>query len=360
MLCTSCGHVWNAAHNDDPSIIYNEHYYSSFTASSQAREYQDLLAKDLDRLVGLGGKTVLEIGCGDGYFLQSMSTLGASAIGFEPSSTFDLAKTQPGVEVFHEQYCFDGTSKVGAKVDVVVMRHVLEHMNSPGYALESLRSNCSGPAPPQYLLTEVPNAYRLLRDNLYFDFYNDHVHYFSYGSLSHFLGKAGWVPMARVETNDEFLGLVAENSSYGPGRTTHLELDGSELDRGPILSEAKRFRQGFENWKLRLTKLVAGLKNQGDRIAVWGAGARGVSLLTGLGLPAHTYDYVVDSDPNKHGKYLPVVNLPICSPDQLRRAPVDCVMVTTYTFFDEVLRELDLFRSSGGKVIRVYPTPEIV
>ncbi len=71
------------------------------------------------------------------------------------------------------------------------------------------------------------------------------------------------------------------------------------------------------------------------------------------------YEYVVDSDPNKHGKYLPLLRRPVFSPEQLRLKPVDCVLVTSYTYFDEILAQLDWFRASGGNVIRVYPTPEV-
>lgn len=82
--------------------------------------------------------------------------------------------------------------------------------------------------------------------------------------------------------------------------------------------------------------------------------------MSGLELDRESFAYVVDSDPNKHGKYLPIVHLPIYPVEQLKLDPVDSVIVTSYTYFDEILAQLGWFLSAGGKVIRVYPMPKLV
>lgn len=359
-LCGSCGHIWNTAHKDEPGLLYNEDYYSSFTASSQAREYQTLLAEELNRAVRVEGKTVLEIGCGDGFFLKSLNSLGARAIGFEPSSTFRIAEKQNGIEVFHEHFSFDGSEKVSSTVDIVVMRHVLEHFASPGAVLESLRTSCFAQPGPEFIFLEVPNVFQLLTENLYFDFYNDHVQYFSYGSLTQMLGSVGWVPLARIGCDDEFLKLIFVNSNYLLQQSISTNENHHPEPKQSVISAAKRFRSNFDRWKTQLTEVVTVCREQGQHIAVWGAGSRGVALLSGSGLPGDFCDYVVDSDRHKHGKFLPMMHLPIYPPEQLRENPVDCVLVTSHTYFDEILTELGWFRSMGGKVIKVYPTPELV
>ena len=360
VLCPSCGHIWNAAHQEGRTSLYNEDYYSSFTCSIQARQYQEALARQLDNLIGLDDKTVVEIGCGDGFFLGSLSDLGATAIGFEPSSTFEAASQQPRVAVFNDSFQFEGEGRVNHSVDLVVMRHVLEHVTSPEEILASLRGKSFCGPVPKYLLLEVPNALQLLLDNLYFDFYNDHVHYFSHTSLGRLLDSAGWKPLASLGASDEFIRLVCVNSAYAPDHATPI-VDGQALvEPESVTLAARDFRENFGRWKQDLTGIIAAQREAGRSIAVWGAGARGIALLCGLGLDADSLAYVVDSDSNKHGKYLPVVNLSVKPVDQLQQEPVDCVLVTSYTYFDEILNQLDWFRASRGKVIKVYPTPELV
>jgi hypothetical protein len=359
-LCTSCGHIWNAAYRDRSTTAYDQDYYSSKITSLQAREYQEELAVQLDESVHLTGKTVVEIGCGDGFFLTSLASHGAKVVGFEPSSTFDIAQSQPGVEVIHETFDFDATQVFSADVDLVVMRHVLEHLAWPDRALRSLRTNSFGCPGPEFLFLEVPNVLQLLEDSLYFDFYNDHIHYFSYASLSKLLRSAGWMPYAQFGTSDEFLRLVCVNATFSSTKGREPNAHEGPQETESIVPAARIFREDFNRWKGRLVEAMEPYLGKDKHVAVWGAGSRGVALLSGVGLPGDSYDYVVDSDPHKHGKYLPMINQPIHSPDQLRRDPVDCVLVTSYTYFDEILAQLDWFLSDGGRVVKVYPIPEVV
>lgn len=364
-ICPACGHIWNAAHQGTTDALYNDDYYSSFSASAQGREYQKDLAENLDQVVGLSGRTVLELGCGDGHFLKLLSSLGANAIGFEPSSTFQLAKNQSGIEVHQEHFDFQGRQELDPKVDVVVMRHVLEHLDSPLQALKSLRVNTSRQTSPRFLFLEVPNVYQLLMDNLYFDFYNDHVQYFSHGSLGCLTKLAGWRPMAWIEGREEFLRLVCvdENSPEDtvnlPGSNLTNSVETPEAGED-IAASAADFGSNFLRWTDALAHIINDFRDGGGRVAVWGAGARGVALLSGLGLSPDNYSYIVDSDANKHARYFPSMQVPIFPPEHLREDPVDCVLVTSYTYFNEIFSQLEWFRAAGGRVIRAYPVPKIV
>ena len=358
--CPGCGHIWNAAHKEGPVSLYNQDYYSSFVSSSQAREYQQTLALELNRYLDLEGKTVVEIGCGDGFFLGSLNELGARAIGFEPSSTFQVAAGQLGIQVFNENFRFDGNGRLDFETDVVVMRHVLEHMESPKEVLALLRNRSFGSPAPEFLFLEVPNAVQLLENNLYFDFYNDHVQYFSHHPLDLMLNSVGWKPMASIGATDEFIRLLCRNNDYSQDTPESYSNRLDPMNREPVKSAALKFRGNFSEWKESLNSIISSQRDADRSIAVWGAGARGVAMLCGLGLDESSIAYVVDSDTNKHGKYLPVINLPVSPVDRLRVESIDCVLVTSYTYFDEILRGLEWFRSSGGRVIRVYPEPELL
>ena len=106
--------------------------------------------------------TVMEIGCGDGYFLKSLKDLGAHAIGYEPSSTYNLARSKEGINVVNDFFPFDSNIELDQKVDVVIMRHVLEHLASPRDALVSLGEGRFAGKSPEFLLIEVPNSSQLI------------------------------------------------------------------------------------------------------------------------------------------------------------------------------------------------------
>lgn len=360
LQCQTCGHLWNASHEPGSSSFYDDDYYSSFTSSQTARDYQKEIARDLDSIIGLKSKTVVEIGSGDGFFLKSLANLGANAIGFEPSSTYAVAAQHPGINVLNDMFRMDGDDRVGEVVDLVAMRHVLEHMQSPAEVLSALTGAAFNGRKPKYLFIEVPNSIRLLEDNLYFDFYNDHVQYFCDHSLVQLFQSCGWNPVASIAGNEEFLRMLCINADFGSGANAKAENGLVQSSPAKAKSAAADFRSSFTDWRADLNDLLAAQSEKGKSIAVWGAGARGISLLCGLGLEPSSISCVVDSDPNKHGRYLPVLHLPVSPLEQLKEQPVDCVLVTSYTYFDEIVGQLEWFKESGGTIIKIYPAPELV
>src|SRR5690606_23037130 len=84
VLCHGCGHVFNRAF-DPGRMRYDGTYENSLFGSPKFRGYANALA---DRLIAdhdLNGKDVVEIGCGDGRFLDLICGKGANhGLGFDP------------------------------------------------------------------------------------------------------------------------------------------------------------------------------------------------------------------------------------------------------------------------------------
>lgn len=360
VLCNTCGHIWNNAYSESIVTKYDADYHSSVTTAPKARQAQQTLATAVDNLVDLLDKTVLEIGCGDGYFLKGLKDLGAHAIGYEPSSTYNLARSKAGINVVNDFFPFDSNIELDQKVDVVIMRHVLEHLASPRDALVSLGESRFAGESPEFLLIEVPNSSQLVSEDLYFDFYNDHVQYFSRRSLERVLTNSGWIPIDIIDSDNEFIVILSQHSSYYiPNNKNSLEKISDPLGNLTV-AEASRFRDNFNRWKDSLVDIVEELGDMGKQIVVWGAGARGISMLSNINFSEDIFSYVVDVDPGKHGKFLPLSCLPVRPVEVLFKDPPDCVLITSYTFFDEIYGQLDKFRVSGGGVLKVYPRPKLI
>ena len=87
-----------------------------------------------------------------------------------------------------------------------------------------------------------------------------------------------------------------------------------------------------------LRQFMASCRQAGQRVAIWGAGGKGVASMA----VAQIKDvaYVIDSDPYKHGLYTPVCHIPIVPPSHLRTDPVDAIILTALAYKAEILREL--------------------
>ena len=80
--CPSCGFVSVAMQLADD---YYDDYVNAPSLSPQAQQFQREQAVEFVERFGLKGSRVLEVGCGDGFFLHAVQQAGAAGFGVEPS-----------------------------------------------------------------------------------------------------------------------------------------------------------------------------------------------------------------------------------------------------------------------------------
>jgi hypothetical protein len=155
------------------------------------------------------------------------------------------------------------------------------------------------------------------------------------GSLQLFVTKAGAVQAPAVRE------LLAEESGWGVGSV--------EFYRG--------FAARVERLKVSLRDFIARLKEQNQRLAAYGAAAKGSTLLNYFQIGREALDFVVDRSTHKQGRYMPGVHLPIYSPARLLEEMPSHVLLLTWNFTDEILGQQAAYRERGGRFI--IPIPEV-
>jgi hypothetical protein len=121
---------------------------------------------------------------------------------------------------------------------------------------------------------------------------------------------------------------------------------------------ARTLQTSFANYKNDFIGFFDKLKHK--KVALWGAGAKGISLFSWTDIDSGYIQYCVDSDPNKWGKYLPGSHIQVVSPTHLKENPVDYVIVTAMMYRDEIIYAVKKFGYSEKRIAIIAPSPKFL
>ncbi len=135
-------------------------------------------------------KSVLEIGCSTGSLLSQFAQNGWTVTGLEPSKAAASFAKKRGLNVFNSDIEHFGTKN---KFDLVIMIHVLEHVDDPKETLKRLSKLTR---PKGHLFLSVPNldslSAKLLGSRWSALLPNEHRWHFTQKSLTLLLNNSGF------------------------------------------------------------------------------------------------------------------------------------------------------------------------
>lgn len=336
-LCGACGVISNVAF-DAALAEYSSRYEETQAYSPRFVRFAQQLARRWVEAHELRGRTVVEIGCGKGEFLEMMLREGvARGVGIDPGVRVE--RTDPALHDRVDWIPARYSAATSPHGDAIVCRHTLEHIGPVAEFTRAIRRSLpEGSSTP--VLFELPETMRVLREVAFWDVYYEHCTYFTAGSLTRLFTRTGFdVVDVATDFDDQYLLLTARPSRTAVG----ADLTGAADDRAEVQEAVRHFAAGFaarvEAWRQRL----GAVREAGGRTVVWGGGSKAVAFLVAVG--GDLVDEVVDVNPHKHDRYLAGTGHRVVAPKALACAPPDLVAVMNPVYVDEItgtLAELDL------------------
>ncbi len=305
VVCEACGFVFNQAF-DLSRLSYGEDYDNTQSCSAYFDAYLDGLVQDMVERQGVRNCTIVEVGCGKGHFLKKLVNYpGANntGFGFDPSYVGPLTDLNGRLQFrtcYYDQSCTD------IAADVVVCRHVIEHVPEPLEILRSVRAALAS-SPKARVFFETPCVEWILRHRVIWDFFYEHCSLFTAESLGLAFQRTGFA----VERVEHIFG----------GQYLWLEARVADVDETlPATGETVQLAMAYaadeqtlrEAWLARLHDL-----GQNGKVALWGAGAKGATFANLVDPDCALIDCVVDLNPNKQGRFIPGTGHPIVAPTDL-------------------------------------------
>ena len=120
------------------------------------------------------------------------------------------------------------------------------------------------------------------------------------------------------------------------------------------------FQAKVEATKRDLLAFLVQARNDGLRVAGYGAPGKGNTLLNYCGIRTDLVDFTVDRNPYKHGLYTPGTHIPIHAPERIDEERPDYVLVLPWNLVEEISAQLEYVAEWGAKLIVPIPLATVI
>ena len=253
--------------------------------------------------------SLIEVGCGKGYFLELLQGLGIEITGLDP--TYEGSNPS----VIKAEF----SPETGLRADGVILRHVLEHVQDPIGFLSNISQSNGGTGK---IYIEVPCFDWICEQRAWFDIFYEHVNYF------------------RLRDFHQMFDNIYESGHTFGGQYIYVVADLASLKTPPCddpndFEFPKDFLDTVDRYatELRIQK-----SQQGTTSVIWGGASKGVIFALFMERARATIDTVIDINPGKQGLYLAATGLQVQSPAEAvpNLAPGADLFVMNSNYLNEI------------------------
>jgi hypothetical protein len=346
-----------------PEQLFLDYVYFSSFSDAMLSHARQLAGQMTERLHLDRNSLVVEAASNDGYLLRNYRDAGVPVLGIEPARNIAaVAQDQNGIPTVSEFFgkeLADTLVADGKRADLFHAHNVLAHVPDLNGFVAGIRALLKDDG---WAVIEVPYLKELL-DHCEFDtIYHEHLCYFSVTALDRCFRRHGLrlVDVGRIDLHGGSLQLHL---------TPHCTIEAAPAVAELLAEEAAWGVDRFETYetfgrhvlalRAELRQQLQGLKERGLRIAAYGASAKGSTLLNYCGIGRETLDFVVDRSTAKQNRYTPGTHLPIHPPEYMLETMPDVVLLLSWNFADEILRQQAEYRRRGGRFLIPIPHPRV-
>ena len=299
-------------------IDYSEDYENSQAHSTTFREHM-LSVLSMLKAILPRDSAIVEVGCGKGDFVEMIEVDGYFEIkGYDAS--YD------GNKKSIEKRYLNSSDRINA--DLVVLRHVLEHVPNP-YDFLSMLKTVFGKVK---IYIEVPNYDWIVANKTFFDITYEHVNYFSQHALKFLFEKE--TTLHGLLFDEQYQYVISELSSLNFEFKSHYESDDwNFISFGELFPSIEEDIQRFEN------------EAQDRSVYLWGAATKGCLFLAHCTNKNRLVDkvrFAIDQNPQKIGKYLPGSQVEIRSKEDFFTTvkPGDLLLISNPAYRAEITAQI--------------------
>jgi len=363
LVCTNCWLVQTEDFVGRDELFSSDYAYFSSTSRSWLKHAADYCEAIISRL-GLGPKSlVVEIASNDGYLLKNFMGAGIPGLGSEPTASTAAAAEALGIPVMREFFgerLGQALAVEGKQADLIIGNNVFAHVPDINDFAKGLKALLK---PKGTVTLEFPHLMKMIELNQFDTAYHEHFSYLSCGTAKAILEKAGlsiW-GVQELPTHGGSLRIFAGHSDDSNQETPAVSaLLAEERRRGmQKLDLYKTFQSKADHIRDEFRAFLESQKASGQKVAAYGAAAKGNTLLNYAKIKTDLLAFVCDAATAKQGKLMPGSRIPIVPASVLQEQRPDCLVILPWNIVEEIKEQNFLLAKQGTRFATAVPNLKI-
>lgn len=280
-------------------------------------------------------------------------------LGIEPTSSAAKIVKEKGIETIEEFFGVELANqllKQNLKADLILGNNVLAHVPDINGFVAGIKISLKE---DRIVTMELPHLLNLVNLNQFDIIYHEHFSYLSLHTVKQIFEKQGLI-LFHVEELPAHGGSLRifgkhKNAAANPLKETINILLEKEIFAGiNNLDFYKNFETRVLKVKLNFLEFLIQSKKQNQKVAAYGAAAKGNTMLNYCGVKSDLIKFVVDLTPSKQGKLLPGSHVHIVTEIRIKKLKPDFVIIFPWNIKDEVTNQLNYIKDWGGSLLRPF------
>ena len=271
----------------------------------------------------------------------------------DPKLDLGISDVCANVETYQSFLVVDKAKEICKRrgaVDVLIVRHVIEHAYDLYTFIDAIRCMVK---PGGYIVWELPDCEQAFTLGDCTTIWEEHIYYFTSFTFKQLLQHSGFsithfesVPYA---LENSLIAIVQENQAGASKKPADVKQVVKEITR------AKNFVNKLFQRKIELRNKLIKLKAERGLICIFGAGHLSVAFLSLMELSDLIF-CVIDDNPNKKEKHMPIGGLKIVGSEALQHGDIKvCLLGLNPQNQSKVIDRHKNFIKEGGIFISIFP-----
>ncbi len=343
-----------------PSVVLFKDYRFLASVTKTLTAHFASYAKEMKERFLKNNSFVVEFGSNDGVLLKPFMDLGLKAVGVEPASNIAEIARSKGCVVINDFFTEKIARQIESdyrKADMICANNVFAHIDDMHEVMRGIKTLLK---PSGVFVFEVHYLLDLIKTLQYDMIYHEHLMYHSVTALQYLLNLFDMeiFEVKRIPIHSGSIRIYSRIKQDKEIDVSVKEILSLEKKEGLDKEETfEKFAKQVVKKRDEIAQIINKLRSDGKKIVGYGASGRSVIHLNYCELRRDKIDYVVDESPERAGRLVPGVRIPIVKPEIFREDNADYVLLFAYNYEKEVLEKEKKFINSGGKFI--IPIPEI-